>query len=66
MQTHAAGARGGRHERVRHLRRPGRVANKKLTQKNQLKKPHLKNPLKMFFWGFLSFFYYENNTNFSL
>jgi hypothetical protein len=23
MQTYAAGARGGRHERVRHLRRPG-------------------------------------------
>jgi hypothetical protein len=70
MQTHAAGARGGRHERVRHLRRPGRVANKKPTQKNpakktRLKKPtqknptkkkHLKIPLKMGFLGFFKFF----------
>jgi hypothetical protein len=29
----------------------GRVGNKKPTQKT-----HLKNPLKMFFWGFLGIF----------
>jgi hypothetical protein len=81
VQTHAAGARGGRHERVRHLRRPGRVANKKPTQKNppkknppkkaHPKKPNQKkppkNPTKNGFFGFFNFFnFYENNTNFSL
>jgi hypothetical protein len=49
------------------LSRIPRVAIKKPTQKKQTKK-HLKNPLKMFFLGFVGFLkiliFYENNTNF--
>jgi hypothetical protein len=57
MQTHAAGARGGRHERVRHLRRPGRVANKKPTQKKPTQKTHLKKPTKNGFFGFFKIYF---------
>ncbi len=39
------------------------LAIKKTTPKNP--KNHIKNPLKMFFFGFLKIFY-ENNTNYSL
>ncbi len=59
-QRGAGRGRGGSRtrRRGRRGRRQGRVCNKKPTQKN---------PLKMFFWGFFNFyFFYENNTNFSL
>jgi hypothetical protein len=52
------------------IRHPAFHFDAGLAIKNPPKETHLKNLLKMGFWGSLGFFkfliFYENNTNFSL